>query len=524
MNEKKASTEISIEEIKRDPGQPRTIFDPDRLKQLADSIQREGLHHPILLHKEKEGYIIIAGERRFRAHELLGKETIRAEVVEGLTPQQRYVIAFQENDSRDNLNMLETAKAFEKMRDKYGMSVADISKSAGRSTSTILNTLSVLSQPKEIQDLVVEGKLKIFDILYLKQVEDEEERLIIAQQVAGGLMTRVELKKKVEGIRRREDTLQMLPRLDDFKKAAEKKRLEEKEHLMEYIPKDMQIFFVLGAEQDLDLGLMPATYLLISAYSILRKKGGAKPLIDMIVSKRDQIDTLFIDSGLLSGITNGDTEWVNHQKDVAQLANAVDADLVTHMDCPLYQRLVDRCGWTKEEMYQRTIKNAAEFLDIKVKGTKVFGLQGYKNPEHYVECLHEYDKLGILDGKNWLGCGGTLMRSKETCWATAKGLDDYIQKSKAPNTHVHFFGIAKPDNVAKLYDFHVRSVDNVAPLMATWNNLWFRPSDGKMVRGIFEGRRPPELAKAQLYFNFTSYLLAVSNAFKRKQEQEVHDA
>jgi len=264
------------------------------------------------------------------------------------------------------------------------------------------------------------------------------------------------------------------------------------------------------------LNMLPKKCFLVSAYSILRKRSSMKATIDLITRRRDEIDMLWVDSGLISAITNGDTEWVEHQEDVAKLADALGADLVTMMDCPLYERLLARCNWTPEQMYKRTIENAKEFLEIETKATKVFGLQGYKGPEHYVECLKTYEKIGVLDGKNWIGIGGSMARSRKMKHKVAELVCEYIRNSRAPNTHVHFFGIADPNDVVDLYFKGVESVDNLGPMVATIHNRWYTP-EGRLIQAVCESKRPPELMKAQLYWNFNCYLVAIGSKFKERQ-------
>ena len=102
--------EIPLEEIKKNPYQPRTVFNEEKLDELKDSIEKNGLLQPIVVKKAVKGYYIIAGERRFRAYELLGKKTIPA-IIKEMSDEEMMIFAVLENLQREDLSSLEEAES-----------------------------------------------------------------------------------------------------------------------------------------------------------------------------------------------------------------------------------------------------------------------------------------------------------------------------------------------------------------------------------------------------------------------------
>ncbi|MBO5782926.1 MAG: ParB/RepB/Spo0J family partition protein [Clostridia bacterium] len=153
------STEISLDDMYPNPNQPRKAFDKNALSELSASIKEHGVIMPIIVNKDREGrYMIIAGERRFRAAKMAGLITVPA-IVKQYTPRQIEEISLIENLQREDLNPIEAAMAMKRLMDEYSLTQEDLSERIGKSRPAITNTLRLLSLPQEIVEMVREGKL-----------------------------------------------------------------------------------------------------------------------------------------------------------------------------------------------------------------------------------------------------------------------------------------------------------------------------------------------------------------------------
>ena len=151
--------DAKIEELHPNRGQPRTRFDDKKLDELADSIREFGVLEPILVRKRaRGGYEIVAGERRWRAAQRAGVHEVPVYVRE-LTEQRAFEAALVENLQREDLNPLETARAFQRLIDEHGRSQEDIATMLGKDRSTVANALRLLKLPDMIVDLIETGEL-----------------------------------------------------------------------------------------------------------------------------------------------------------------------------------------------------------------------------------------------------------------------------------------------------------------------------------------------------------------------------
>jgi ParB family chromosome partitioning protein len=151
---------IKLGEITADPEQPRRYFDETALQELAASIKEHGILQPIVVTPKSGGYMIVAGERRFRAAALAGLDKIPA-LVRTLTNQHKLELSLIENLQRRDLNVLETATAYLKLRDQFNLTLDEIGhRVGGKSVSTISNTLRLLRLPESVRVALLEGKLR----------------------------------------------------------------------------------------------------------------------------------------------------------------------------------------------------------------------------------------------------------------------------------------------------------------------------------------------------------------------------
>ena len=175
--------EIPLSELRANPYQPRKNFDEEALSELAASIKEHGVFQPIIVKKSIKGYEIIAGERRFRASKMAGKETIPA-IIRDFTDEQMMEISLLENLQRENLNPLEEALAYKNMIDKLNLTQDELSKRVGKSRSHITNIIGILRLPSEVQKLIASEKLTMSHAKILSKMENEEEIIAMAREIA----------------------------------------------------------------------------------------------------------------------------------------------------------------------------------------------------------------------------------------------------------------------------------------------------------------------------------------------------
>jgi ParB family chromosome partitioning protein len=151
---------IKLSNIVADPDQPRRYFDEAGLAELTASIEAHGVLQPIVVIPLKDGtYQIVAGERRYRASKAASKTTIPA-LVRTLSAQHKLELSLIENIQRRDLNPLETATAYAKLRDQFNLTLEEIgARVGGKSVSTVSNTLRLLKLPHDVKQAVAEGKL-----------------------------------------------------------------------------------------------------------------------------------------------------------------------------------------------------------------------------------------------------------------------------------------------------------------------------------------------------------------------------
>jgi ParB family transcriptional regulator, chromosome partitioning protein len=156
-----STREISIDQIVRNPSQPRRRFDETDLQTLADSIATHGVLQPLLLRPLEDGtgrYEIVAGERRWRAAQLAGLHQVPA-LVRKFDDLGTLEVSIVENVQRADLNSIEEAQAYQQLIDRFGRTQQSIADSVGRSRAHIANTLRLLALPDDILDDVREGRL-----------------------------------------------------------------------------------------------------------------------------------------------------------------------------------------------------------------------------------------------------------------------------------------------------------------------------------------------------------------------------
>jgi len=167
--------EVSLSAIEQPKEEVRLHINADAIRELAESIKEKGLLQPILLRKNGDRYEVVAGHRRYLAHEMLGLKKIKA-VVRVMNDEECFQIRATENLQRADLSPIEEGLIYETMRTKYGMSVRKISKSLGRSQVTILQRLKMLELDDFVQRAVHERSISARAVETLIKIEDKAVR------------------------------------------------------------------------------------------------------------------------------------------------------------------------------------------------------------------------------------------------------------------------------------------------------------------------------------------------------------
>jgi len=173
--------EIEISDIDPNYEQPRKIFDQQALNELADSIKLHGIIQPIVLVQMGMRYMIIAGERRWRAAKIAGLKSVPA-VIKQYTPQQIKEVSLIENLQREDLNPVETARAIKQLMEECNMTQESVADRLGKSRPAIANTLRLLTLDSAVLDLVEKNKLSAGHARTLVVVTDAEAQLKLAQK------------------------------------------------------------------------------------------------------------------------------------------------------------------------------------------------------------------------------------------------------------------------------------------------------------------------------------------------------
>ena len=183
---------VPVDRIEANPSQPRRHFEPEDLAELAASIGQHGVLQPLLVSEREPGrYVLIAGERRWRAAKAAGLREVPAVIREHLEERHLLELALVENLQRQDLTPMEEARAFEHLQSGLGLSQAEIAKRVGIDRSTVANTLRLLKLPDEIQQLVETGALSAGHARTLLAFPEHEDLLSWARRVvAEGLSVR----------------------------------------------------------------------------------------------------------------------------------------------------------------------------------------------------------------------------------------------------------------------------------------------------------------------------------------------
>jgi ParB family transcriptional regulator, chromosome partitioning protein len=230
--------EISLDDIRPNPYQPRKTFDEEALKELADSIQLNGVFQPIILRQSSvKGYEIIVGERRVRASRLAGKESIPA-IIREFDEQAMIEIAVIENLQREDLSPLEEAEAYQMMSDKLKLTQAQVAERVGKSRPYIANYLRLLTLPEDVKLLLRNGDLTMGQARTLLGLKDQKQMSELAKRVVQDGITVRQLEQLVQQMTEPTETKEKKKRQ---KIAKPSYILESEERLMDRFGTSVQI-------------------------------------------------------------------------------------------------------------------------------------------------------------------------------------------------------------------------------------------------------------------------------------------
>jgi ParB family chromosome partitioning protein len=202
--------QIKINEIVVDPDQPRKKIEQESLDDLAESIMEHGVLQPIIVTPHKGGYQIVAGERRFHAAKLAGLEKMPA-LVRTLTGQHRLEISLIENLQRTDLNVMETATAYLKLRDQFNLNLEQIGKRVGnRSVRAVSNKLRLLKLPSFVQEMLVDGSITEGQVRPLISLDAETMKKVVPRIVREEWSAR-KIEQFIVNLKKNRTTHQMSP-------------------------------------------------------------------------------------------------------------------------------------------------------------------------------------------------------------------------------------------------------------------------------------------------------------------------
>ncbi|AWW27352.1 ParB/RepB/Spo0J family partition protein [Acetobacterium carbinolicum] len=247
---------VKTNNLKPNPKQPRKTFDRNKLEELGASIKEHGIVQPLVVKPEAKGYTIIAGERRWRAANMIGLKEVPV-IVKDLPPEEVLEIAIIENVQRENLNSMEEAMAFVALMENFNLTQGEIGIRIGKSRTAIANTLRLLKLPKVIQEQLAQGEITSGHARAILILDDPEKMITFANEIIEKGMSVREAENRIkkmqaEGLakplqKKKEDNKGYIIEIQD----ALEKKFETKVHLSSRGKKG-KIEFVYSSLEELD--------------------------------------------------------------------------------------------------------------------------------------------------------------------------------------------------------------------------------------------------------------------------------
>ena len=206
--------EISVKEIRPNPYQPRKSFDEEALSELAESIKNDGLLQPIVVTEDIDGYILIAGERRLRAHKLAKIKEIRA-IVLNSDDQKMRQFALIENIQREQLNSVELADAYQELLKLHELTHEELSVRIHKSRTHITNTLRLLQLSQKTQKSLIEKKITAGHAKVLVGLDDKQQQLVVNSIIGQKLSVR-EVESMIKNMKNFTPVVSTKPALESY--------------------------------------------------------------------------------------------------------------------------------------------------------------------------------------------------------------------------------------------------------------------------------------------------------------------
>lgn len=222
--------EISLSEIKANPFQPRRIFDQDKIDELAQSIREHGIFQPIIVKKIAKGYIIVSGERRYRAAQQVGLKTIPS-IVRQYEESKVAEIALAENLQRENLTPIEEAEAYKVVMNHLSLTQTELAQKIGKSRSHVTNMLGLLNLPEETQNLLLTNQISMGHARALSKLENRDQINKLANMIV----------RKQLSVRQVEELTKTEDKTNKIKRKPKTKYIKEEKYLSSYLNHKVKI-------------------------------------------------------------------------------------------------------------------------------------------------------------------------------------------------------------------------------------------------------------------------------------------
>lgn len=204
--------DIKLIDIKPNPFQPRRVFDEEKISELAESIKEYGIFQPIILKKVKTGYVLVSGERRYRAAQIVGLKTIPS-IVRQYEESKVAEIALAENLQRENLTPIEEAEAYKMIINNLQITQNELARKIGKSRSHITNTLGLLNLPLEVQSYLLLNQISMGHARVLSKLENTNKVIKLAKMIIDKNLS----VRQIEEIAAKEERTKKIHRLNQRK-------------------------------------------------------------------------------------------------------------------------------------------------------------------------------------------------------------------------------------------------------------------------------------------------------------------
>ncbi len=188
---------IPVESIQPNPFQPRANTDDSHLEELVESVKEKGILQPVLVTRRAGKYVLVAGERRWRAARRAGLQSIPA-LVQECSDEEMLLIALIENIQRENLNPIEEARAYLKLIKEFHMTQEEVAKRVGKPRTTVANMIRLLKLPQKVQTLLSQERISVGHAKVLLSLEDKHEQIEFAQRIVREGWSVRELERRIQ--------------------------------------------------------------------------------------------------------------------------------------------------------------------------------------------------------------------------------------------------------------------------------------------------------------------------------------